>query len=146
MTRKQCSITLGIMLISFSISSCSPAATEIPPTKHIESTNTPQPTAAPTETPELPPALTSWNEIPIFPDAISGKEDFGDYQFTTNSPARIIVAYYEQEMVKLGWENRPDMSASPSSDLVFNKGDVFTFFMIKPEGNTNIVYIHPVQN
>lgn len=141
-------ITIGIMLNLFLLAGCTtapevlPTATSIPPTATSRPTNTPMPT----ETPELFPALTSWNEIPIFPDAISGKEEFGDYQFAAKTPISILKAYYEQEMPKLGWELRPDMMEMSSSDLAFNKGDTFVFFLIKPEGDLKTVFIHIVQN
>jgi len=92
------------------------------------------------------PALTSWNEIPIPPDAISGRDAFGEYKFITSSPARIITAFYKQEMAKLGWEIRGDMMASTSSDLVFIKENTYVFFLIKAEDDKNAVYIHFVQN
>ena len=152
MNKKQRVIAFGLLIFGFLFSSCKPSvqivatATSVPKTETPISTNTPQPTAAPTETPAPLPVLTNWNEIPIFPDAISGSEEFGDYQFITASPARIITAYYKQEMAKLGWEIREDMMASTSSDLVFIKEDTFVFFLIKTEDNKNIVYIHLVQS
>ena len=152
MNKKQRVIAFGLLIPGFLFSSCKPSVqvvatiTSVPETVAPIPTNTPQPTAAPTETPAPLPVLTSWNEIPILPDAISGGEDFGDYQFITASPARIITAYYKQEMPKLGWEIREDMMASTSSDLVFNKENTFVFFLIKTEDDSNIVSIHVVQN
>jgi hypothetical protein len=145
-------IAIGILLISFGISGCRPSipvapiATLVPPTQTVIPTKTPQPTLMPTETPALIPALTSWNGIPIFPDAITGKEEMGDYQFTSKSPARIIRAYYEQEMVKLGWKIRTDMVPPNNPDFCFSKDNTFAFFLIQAEGNNSLVYIHLVQN
>ena len=152
MKNNQRIITIGLFLSGILFSSCSPSeqviatTTSVPKTEMPISTNTPQPTTAPTETPESLPVLTSWNEIPILPDAISGREEFGDYLFVTASSARILTAYYKQEMAKLGWEIREDMMASTSSDLVFIKEKTFVFFLIKTEGDKSIVYIHLVQS
>ena len=152
MNKKQRAITFGLLISGLLFSSCKPSeqvvatTTSAPKTVTPISTNTPQPTQKATETPVSSPALTSWNEIPVLPDAISGNEEFGDYQFITASPARIITAYYKQEMAKLGWEIREDMMASTSSDLVFIKNITYAFFLIKTEGEKNIVYIHLVQS
>ena len=122
---KQRVIAIGLLIFGFLFSSCKPSeqvaatASSAPKTEVPISTDTPQATAAPTDTPDALPVLKSWNDIPILPDAISGSEDLGDYQFITASPARIITAYYKQEMAKLGWEIREDMMTSTSSDLVF---------------------------
>ena len=152
MNKKHSAITFGLLISGLLFSSCKPSekviatATSLPKTVTPISTNTPQPTQKATETPESLPALTSWNEIPILQDAISGNEEFGDYQFITASPARIIAAYYKQEMAKLGWEIREDMMVSTSSDLVFIKNNTYAFFLIKTEGDNNIVSIHLVQS
>ena len=152
MNKNHQTFAFGILLSCILISGCKPSpqavatATSVPPTETTIPTITPQPTAEPTETPASTLPLTSWNEVPIFPDAISGQDDMGDYKFTTKSPARIIIAYYQQEMVKLGWEIRGDMMAEQSSDLVFEKEDTFTFFLIKFDGENYTVYIHQVKN
>jgi hypothetical protein len=151
MKTKQSTISIGILLISFLFSSCQPSvtaaatATIVPPTETIVSIKTPQPTPEPTETITPSPVLSSWNEIPIFPDAITGKEEMGDYQFTSKSPARIIRAYYEQEMIKMGWKIRTDMVSPGGPDFCFSKGNTYAFFLIQPEANHFIVYIHSVQ-
>ena len=76
------------------------------------------------------------------PGIISGKEEMGDYQFTTKASAANIISFYESEMPKLGWDLSPDMMASPE-EPVFSKEGTFAFFMISPEGDHNNVYIHP---
>jgi hypothetical protein len=113
-------------------------------TKPPVMTDTPQPSSVPTDTPQAMPALSSWNEIPIPSDALSGVDEDVEYKFITKSPARIITAYYKQEMTKLGWEIRGDMMASTSSDLVFLKEDTYAFFLIRASGDKNIVYIQIV--
>ena len=70
----------------------------------------------------------------------------GDYQCTSKSPARIIRAYYEQEMVKLGWEIRTGMVPQNNTDFCFSKDNSFILFLIQSEGDNSIVYIHPMQN
>ena len=66
----------------------------------------------------------------------------GDYQFTTKVSAEEIVAFYESEMPKLGWELSPDMMASPE-EPVFIKEGTYAFFKVFTEGDLNVVYIHP---
>jgi hypothetical protein len=142
-------IVISILLFSFAISSCSaslpPTATVIPPTETAIPTITPQPTLKPTEPPTLIPALTDWNGIPIFPGAITGTEEMGDYKYTSKSPANIIRAYYMEEMVKIGWELRLDMVPANNPDFCFSKGNTFAYFLIQTEGNNSVVYIHLVQ-
>jgi len=67
----------------------------------------------------------------------------GDYQFTINASPTVITTYYQQEMAKLGWKLRPEMMASIPTDLAFSKGNAYEFFKIIPEGDFNIVAIHP---
>jgi hypothetical protein len=93
-------------------------------------------------TPHLNSEYTLWNGIPILPGMITGKEELGDYQFTTKTSADDVNAFYESEMPKLGWELRPDMMVS-SEELVFIKENTYVFFKIAPEGDLNLVYIHP---
>jgi hypothetical protein len=92
-------------------------------------------------TPTLNPTYTLWNGIPIIPSIISGKEESGDYQITTKSSTTEVVAFYESEMPKLGWELSEDMMAS-EEEPVFVKEGTFAFFKVSPEGDHNIVWIH----
>jgi hypothetical protein len=128
---------ISLLLIGLFICGCKPS---IP---------TPIPTDIPTETPTESPtptlAPTDWNGIPIMPGITSGGEYMDDYQFTTSASKEEIIAYYEQEMPRLGWALDPTMMSSGASDLVFNKENVYVFFLITLEGNNNVVDIHPVQ-
>jgi hypothetical protein len=137
-------------LFSFAISSCSPSlpptATMVPPTETAVPTNTSEPTQIPTEKPTLNPALSEWNGIPIFPGAITGSEELGDYQYTSKSPVNILRAFYEQEMPKMGWELRTDMVPPNSPDFCFSKDNTFAFFLIQTEGSNSMVFIHLVQS
>jgi len=92
-----------------------------------------------------PPAPSDWNGIPIMPQAMEGKEEFGDYQFTTSVPVADIMNYYQQEMPSLGWEIVPDMMTSIPTDLAFTKGNTYVFFKIFVQGNSSLVLIHIVQ-
>lgn len=88
------------------------------------------------------PNYTIWNGIPLFPAMITGEEGVvGDYQFTTKASAAEIVAFYESEMPKLGWELSEDMMAS-EEEPVFVKEGTFAFFKVSPEEDHNIVWIH----
>ncbi len=102
-------------------------------------------TASAPGTPTLSSAYTLWNGIPIPTGIIAGKEEQGDYQFTTNVSAADIKDFYGSEMPKLGWELRQDMIGS-EAEIVFSKGNRYVYFMVSPEDDHNIVYIHPIQN
>jgi hypothetical protein len=96
--------------------------------------------------PTLVPALTIWNGIPIMQEAITGQEDMGDYKYTVKASAEEITNYYKKEMAKLGWKLRTDMMTKvPGTALSFSKGSKYVFFAIEPQGEYNIVDIHPVQ-
>jgi hypothetical protein len=145
-------ITSGIILISFLLPGCSSSekvikkATSIPQTETADSILTPLPTIVQTGTPSFSPALTNWNGIPIFPEAIVGKEYYTEYQFTTKSPSSMVKEYYMEEMIKLGWKIRPDMMAATSSDLVLEKDNEILYLLIKFDGEYYHVYLQTVQN
>jgi hypothetical protein len=132
---------LKLLVVAYLISILSACSSNISPI----ATSASQPTELPTQTeaPTLIPTPIYWNGIPIIPGAINGHEDMGDYQFTLKSSSTNIKAYYQQEMAKLGWTIRPDLMASVSTDLAFNKGGDYIFFLIQSEGDNNLVYIHP---
>ncbi len=88
-------------------------------------TETPAPTATPTETPvpptpkvrypTLPPPkgtpVTSWNNIPILPEAIAGDAKkmkksklIGEYLYTVKASLEEIRAFYEEQMAAKGWK------------------------------------------
>ena len=56
----------------------------------------------------------------------------------------MITAFYQQEMLKAGWEFREDMIAETGSNLVFFREGRYIFFLIKRDGEFNSVLIHPV--
>jgi len=86
-----------------------------------------------------------WNGIPIILGAENGQEYLGDYKFTTNASATAIKEYYQLEMAKLGWELRPELMVKIPTDLAFNKGSTFAFFLIQSEDDNNVVFIHLFQ-
>jgi WD40 repeat protein len=57
----------------------------------------------PLPVPANEPAST-WNELPIMPQAIAGDEDDTGYYFTVEATVDEIQDFYQVEMAKLGWE------------------------------------------
>jgi len=140
----------GVVADKFDCDLTPPAAQSTPATS-VPLTKTPPPaaTSAPTvpaNTATLAPALTKWNGIPIMPGAIGGREEMGDYQFTTAASENDIVNYYEQELPKSGWVIQTDMMTRfPGTTPAFKKGNTFVFFKINAQGSNNVVLIHLVQ-
>jgi len=58
----------------------------------------PSPSSTSDDAPALTPALSDWNGIPIMPDALTGQEDMGDYQFTSKIPVAGL-----RNTIKLRW-------------------------------------------
>ena len=49
------------------------------------------------------PAVATWREIPIIPEAIAGEEAQGFYGYKVDAPAEDIEAYYSRQLPPLGW-------------------------------------------
>jgi len=118
-------ITLSVLVIA--LTSCNtlvPQPTQTPTstaTSSPTSTNTPEPTNTPTSTPTktpIPPTETpsapilpmpsgkpasTWEGIPIMPNAIAGAGDSQGYSFTIDATPDDIQRFYERELGRLGW-------------------------------------------
>lgn len=44
-----------------------------------------------------------WEGIPVMPKALAGEGDSGGYFFTINASVDEVQAFYEKELLKLGW-------------------------------------------
>ncbi|MCQ3938480.1 MAG: hypothetical protein DPW18_15735 [Chloroflexi bacterium] len=150
-----------ILISALLISACASFAPE--PTAAPTQTATPIPAATepPTSTPTaIPPTATEvlevplpvgtpleeWNGIPIMPGAIAGEEEDDAYRFTTAATIEEIKAYYEFELIKLGWnlmatgtdENggtmlmfiKESMAVMPIS--IISRDDVNLVLIVKP--------------
>lgn len=136
-------ILAGCLLIGCRAAEPAPAPTAAPtplPTTAPTATHPPAPTTAPTQA-ELP---ADWNGIPVFPEALTAEEDMGDLRMTIAALPLRIVAFYKQEIPKLGWKLDDSMSSS-GSDLVFVKDDTYAFFRIIPADGGNEVDVHLVK-
>jgi hypothetical protein len=70
------------------------------------STSTPILVYSPTYDLPLPSGnpVSSWNGIPIMPDAISGEEKEDGYSYTIKAFAEQVMDFYNAEMSKIGWK------------------------------------------
>ena len=86
--------------------------------------------------------LSEWNGVPIMPQATSGQE-FNDYtySFKVNTSIEDAVAYYKDELAKLGWSTAFDLPIEGEGGIMlYSKEDNFltlTFSMY--EGETIVV-------
>ena len=109
------------------------------------------PSALPTDLPDLEDfnyfdpqgtPLSEWNGVPIMPQATSGQE-FNDYtySFKVNTSIEDAVAYYKDELAKLGWSTAFDLPIEGEGGIMlYSKEDNFltlTFSMY--EGETIVV-------
>jgi hypothetical protein len=86
--------------------------------------------------------LSEWNGVPIMPGATVG-EEFNEYtySFKVNSSVEDAVAYYKDELVKLGWSSTFDLPvAGEGGILLYSKDDsLLTLTFTSLEGETIIV-------
>ena len=85
--------------------------------------------------------VSTWNNIPIFPQATAGQEYNKDtYGFTTHSSVADVLAFYKDQLKTLGWT-----SVSESSNLVIAKKGASVLEMnILPSntGATVLIILH----
>ena len=86
--------------------------------------------------------LSEWNGVPIMPGATTGQE-FNEYtySFKVNASVEDAVAYYKDELVKLGWSSTFDLPvADEGGIMLYSKDDsllTLTFTLL--DGETVIV-------
>lgn len=120
--------TTRLMVISvclITIISCSTFVLQPTATVTVTSlptvTSTPKPTTTPTNTSTvtaLPPTVTpskealhiptgipvsTWNDIPIMSNAVSGDGDDKGYSYTVDATLDYVQIYYNKALAKLGW-------------------------------------------
>jgi len=132
--------------IQTSTAASSPIPTEAATATTLPSTDTPEPvetiTAQPTSLPGTSAAATStpgssWNGIPVLPDATEPIEDGNTYSYTTASTVAEVTDYYTKEMADLGWEL-----------FSTDKGDTISITMVFQKGTQNVTIAlapHPVE-
>ncbi|MBP1692584.1 MAG: hypothetical protein H6Q37_467 [Chloroflexi bacterium] len=85
---------------------------------------------------------TTWNGIPILPDAFSAAPGVGKFMYTTHSTIDVIQNYYEQTMPKLGWQK---METAVGQDggvqLMYYKDGRTASILLTQEGETVIVML-----
>jgi hypothetical protein len=72
-----------------------PTETAIPATVTVEDTTIRLPTGEPVD---------EWQGIPVMPGALTGEGDSQGYAFTIEATSDDVAAYYQKQMVGLGWE------------------------------------------
>jgi len=86
--------------------------------------------------------LSEWNGVPIMPQATTGQE-FNEYtySFKVNASVEDAVAYYKDELVKLGWSSTFDLPVEGEGGIMlYSKDDnllTLTFTLL--DGETVIV-------
>lgn len=86
--------------------------------------------------------LSEWNGVPIMPQATAGQE-FNDYtySFKVNTSVEDAVAYYKDELVKLGWSSTFDLPIEGEGGIMlYSKEDsllTLTFTLL--DGETIVV-------
>jgi hypothetical protein len=164
-------IILSVLVMA--LASCktfAPKPTETPTPTNTSlptSTHTPEPTSTATETPTpIPPTETpapssstiplpsgqpvsSWEDIPIMPNAIAGEERNNNgtqgYSFTIEASADEIQVFYETELGKLGW-NILAVGQGPQENtvmVIFMKGsDTMSFLLMpQPDGIMHVLLV-----
>ena len=82
--------------------------------------------------------LSEWNGVPIMPGSTTGQEynDF-TYSFKVNASVEDAVAYYKDELVKLGWSSTFDLPIEGEGGIMlYSKDDsllTLTFTRIDEE-------------
>lgn len=78
--------------------------------------------------------LAEWEGIPIMPDAISGETAADAYQYTTQSDLDEIIAFYETELSRLGFE----------LEVITDESAGYTTLTFHKEGTSGLIAIVPV--
>ena len=151
-------LILAMVLTACNTSVPQPTETSIPTfteTSVPTSTSTPKQTLTPTETSipptETPPPfvfptpsgkpLTEWNGIPVMSGAIAGEATNYGYAFIVNASLEEAQGYYEEEMVKLGWNMMASSQDSMgTTGLLFQKESETASVNITPQPG-GLVYV-----
>lgn len=140
-----------------------PTTTPIPtssPTPIPTATPSATPTMTATQTPTVPSAtptifalplptgqpVSSWNDIPVMPQAISGSEERGGYLYTVKGTVQQVEEFYEEEMINAGW--RPFVRSEGRTDtkiLIYQKGHRAGSVFIVDQGEIVLVRLGVVR-
>jgi len=144
-----------------------PAPTRIYPTPYGDTAGTmssPQGTPAPTETQTPPPTaeaptpvptmpdiftqlnpvsapLVKWNGIRIMPDALAGDGGETTYYFTTKSSVEAIHAFYDKEMMNIGYSPLAVGGENNALVLFYEKGDEMLSISLFTKGDVVLVML-----
>ncbi len=142
-----------------------PTATSLPPSTALpeqsnmpsaaistpESTDMPMPSSTPTEasapaTVATPFAVgepaSSWNDIPIMPQANPGTEDQSGYSYTVKATVKEVRDFYDREMSKLGWQPFASGTGGTGSVILLYQKDSKTITIgVAPQGDMALVLI-----
>lgn len=86
--------------------------------------------------------ISEWNGIPIMSSALDGEGDTEAYRFTTAASREQIEGFYNQELLKLGWERLGSSEGEAGAVIIiFSKGDSNVSISIFPKDDVFIVMI-----
>lgn len=109
-----------------------PTETPLPPTETASIAVLPRPTGKP---------VSSWNGIPVMPEAIAGNGDSQSYTYIVKASQYTIVKYYTVAMAKLGWNMFATGQGSAGAlMLLFMKGSTAMSISIIPQPD-DLMYI-----
>jgi hypothetical protein len=153
-------ILSGILICLAACSAGGPQATVTPvptetsvPTATLEPTPTSTPEPSPTEVPTAEATalvamptpsgkpVSTWEGIPIMPEALAGESGSGSYSFTVRATPEEVQQFYETSLQKLGWSFfAAGKGTTETVLLMFTKGaDIITLSAFpQPEG---IMYV-----
>jgi len=86
--------------------------------------------------------LSEWNGVPIMPGATTGQEfNEGTYSFKVNASVEDAVAYYKDELVKLGWNSTFDLPVEGEGGIMlYSKDDnLLTLTFSSVDGETTVI-------
>ncbi len=139
------SLTGLAVFVSGCVSSAKPTSVALPPVI----AGTVAPLTAPTAMSDLLATLiphgqpiSEWNGIPIMSSALAGEGDTEAYRFTTAASREQIEGFYNQELLKLGWERLGSSEGDAGAVImIFSKDDSNVSISIFPKDDVFIVMI-----
>ena len=155
----------ALSLVIVTLAACAkptPAPTAVP---EVEPTHTGVP---PTETPVLPTVtpvpptpeevptefilplpsgtpVADWKGVAIIPGALSGEGDDTYYSFTTDKPLEEVQAFYENELVALGWSELAVGEGEEGASILFFTREEQTFTVSIIPQSEGLLYVMLMQ-
>ncbi len=115
-----------------------PTVTPVPPTPEQVPTEfiLPLPSGTP---------VADWKGVAIMPGALSGEGDDTYYSFTTEKPLEEVQAFYENELVALGWSELAVGEGEEGASILFFTRDEETFTVSIIPQSEGLLYVMLMQ-